>query len=75
MLGDDEYLQELVKKLGEEYGEFQEALSMEELADAQEVILAIADVIGSREELEKVRAAKAAERGAFVDRIFLERTE
>lgn len=74
-LSDEEYLKALVAKLGEEYGEFKEALNVEELADVQEVILALADIIASHQELEKVRAEKAAKRGAFQDKIFLERTE
>jgi predicted house-cleaning noncanonical NTP pyrophosphatase (MazG superfamily) len=42
----------------------------EELADALEVIYAMAAQIGvSRDALEKIREAKAAERGAFRDRI------
>jgi len=48
-------LQELIKKLGEEYEEFK------------------ADV--SVEELEKACIQKAKRRGAFKDRIFLEKTE
>jgi len=75
VLGDKEYLQELIKKLGEEYDEFKADVSVEELADLQEVILALADTIASREDLEKTRADKAAKRGVFKDKIFLERTE
>lgn len=74
-LDDQEYLVELVKKLGEEYGEFEKALNIEELADIQEVVLSLADSIASRDELEKARAAKAVKRGTFKDRIFLEKTE
>ena len=75
VLDDKEYLAELIKKLGEEYEEFKADVSVEELADLQEVILALADAIATRQDLEKVRAAKAAERGTFKRRIFLERTE
>jgi predicted house-cleaning noncanonical NTP pyrophosphatase (MazG superfamily) len=75
ILDDKEYLQELIRKLGEEYDEFKEVVNVEELADLQEVILALADVIASREELEAVRAQKATKRGVFKDKIFLERTE
>jgi len=75
VLNDTDYVAELIKKLGEEYGEFKEALSIEELADIQEVILALADVLASREELEAVRSKKAAQRGAFTRKIFLEATE
>jgi predicted house-cleaning noncanonical NTP pyrophosphatase (MazG superfamily) len=72
ILGEDEYLEELVKKLGEEYEEFKVDISVEELADLQEVILALADAIGGREELEKVRVQKAEARGIFKDKVFLE---
>jgi predicted house-cleaning noncanonical NTP pyrophosphatase (MazG superfamily) len=41
-LGNDEYLQELTRKLGEEYDEFKAGLNIEELADIQEVVLALA---------------------------------
>lgn len=75
VLGEEEYFVELVKKLGEEYEEFKADLSIEELADIQEVVLALADTIASRAELEKVRAEKANKRGGFEKRIFLERTE
>ena len=75
ILDKESYLASLVEKLGEEYAEFREAHSLEELADVQEVVLALARVIASPEELERVRAAKAAERGAFEQQIFLERTE
>ncbi len=75
ILGNKEYLQSLVAKLSEEYDEFKEVLNIEELADLQEVIFALADVIASREELEKVRVEKAAKRGTFKNKIFLESTE
>lgn len=75
ILDDKEYFQELLKKLDEEVAEFKADLSVEELADVQEVILALADAIADRETLENVRAEKAEKRGAFKDRIFLERVE
>lgn len=75
VLNDEEYLVELVRKLGEESEEFKADLSIEELADIQEVVLALADVIASRAELENVRAEKVTKRGGFEKRIFLERTE
>jgi predicted house-cleaning noncanonical NTP pyrophosphatase (MazG superfamily) len=69
-------LQALIKKLGEELSEFEEALSVEELADLQEIIHAIADAIGTnKQELEKVRAEKAEKRGGFNNKIFLESVE
>jgi predicted house-cleaning noncanonical NTP pyrophosphatase (MazG superfamily) len=72
ILSEKEYFEELVKKLHEECVEFQEALNIEELADVQEVVLALADVISSRTELENIRRAKAEERGAFEKKIYLE---
>lgn len=72
VLGDGEYLAALIAKLDEECGEFRSDLSVEELADIQEVVLALADVVASRTELEKVRQQKAAKRGEFRDRIYLE---
>jgi predicted house-cleaning noncanonical NTP pyrophosphatase (MazG superfamily) len=75
VLGAEEYLAELVKKLREECAEFEADLSLEELADVQEVVLALADRLASRQDLERLRASKAAERGAFQQKIFLESTE
>ena len=74
-LTDEEHLQALIEKLGEEYQEFKEAVNVEELADLQEVILALASILGSHEQLETVRADKAAKRGAFKKKIFLESVE
>ena len=75
ILDDDEYLKELIKKLGEEYEEFKQDISLTELADIQEVILALADMIASRQELEETRKSKVEIRGAFKDKIFLESAE
>ncbi|MBQ8011869.1 MAG: nucleoside triphosphate pyrophosphohydrolase [Oscillospiraceae bacterium] len=75
-LDDTEYLTELDRKLNEECAEYQADKSLEELADILEVIYAIAEARGhSPEELERVRAEKAAKRGRFKKRIFLERVE
>lgn len=71
-LGDAEYVQALIAKLAEECAEFTEAVNLEELADVQEVVLALADAIASRTELEQTRAAKNEARGAFAQKIFLE---
>lgn len=71
-LGDEEYLHALIAKLSEECAEFAESQSIQELADVQEVILALADMVASRPELEQTRVAKCAERGAFTQKIFLE---
>lgn len=71
-LDDEAYLQALVSKLGEEYEEFKNAVWLDELADIQEVVLALADALASRAELEKVRVDKAQKRGTFTKRLFLE---
>jgi len=61
-----EKLAYLYKKLSEELKELAEAESVEELADVQEVINAIAKELQiSPETLESVRLSKAIERGAF----------
>ena len=75
-LDDTEYLTELDRKLNEECAEYQADKNLEELADMLEVIYAIAEARGySVAELEQVRAEKAAKRGGFKKRIFLERVE
>lgn len=76
ILSDEEHLEELLKKLGEELEELKEARSIEELADVKEIVHALADALGvSQEELEKVRIDKAKKRGGFRDKIFLEKVE
>jgi predicted house-cleaning noncanonical NTP pyrophosphatase (MazG superfamily) len=74
-LDDPEYLQALIAKLAEECAEFTEAVNLEELADVQEVVLALADALATRTELEQTRAAKVEARGAFTQKIFLESTD
>lgn len=74
ILNDEEYKKELDKKLQEEVKEYLEDDNIEELADIVEVIygiLASKDV--SLEEFESVRKKKAEKRGAFKDKIFLEK--
>ena len=71
---DEEYGEELRKKLQEEVDEFKENDSPEELADIIEVIYAIArfkDI--SIDELEKIRLDKADKRGSFDKRIILKK--
>lgn len=79
ILNDEEYLLELIKKISEEQKELASAdttiLQMEELADLQELILAIAEHIGSTQELEIIRKQKASKRGTFEQKIFLESTK
>jgi predicted house-cleaning noncanonical NTP pyrophosphatase (MazG superfamily) len=48
---------------------------MEELADLQELILAIAEHIGSLAQLEEIRVEKATKRGGFDSKVFLEGVE
>lgn len=75
-LGPQEYIAELIKKLREESDEVAADPVLEELADVQEVLDALTVTLGhSLEEREAVRAQKAAERGGFEERIFLEGTE
>ena len=76
LLGDEEYIAELDRKLGEEYAEYQADKNIEELADMLEVIYAIAKARGaSVEELERVRKEKAEKNGAFEKKIFLEEVD
>ena len=71
-LSDDEFLPELEKKLREEVEEYLESKSVEELADAIEVIYRIAELKGiSNERLEMLREEKASKRGKFSDNLIL----
>ena len=63
-------------KLDEELAEYQESKSLEELADLLEVIRAVVRARGwTMEELEQVRAEKAAERGGFKKKILLKEVQ
>ena len=76
ILGEDEYIKELDRKLDEECAEYQVDKNIEELADILEVIYAIAEARGySAAELERVRLEKSEKRGGFSQRIFLENVE
>jgi len=76
ILTDGEYLEMLDKKLEEELAEYRKDKNIEELADLMEVILAAAAARGcSPEQLEAVRAEKAAARGGFREKILLLETE
>ena len=73
ILCDDEYLNELNKKIQEEMKEYLESGDIEELADLEEVLRAILDVKKcSYESFEKIRNQKVEKRGAFKEKIFLE---
>jgi predicted house-cleaning noncanonical NTP pyrophosphatase (MazG superfamily) len=66
----EEYRDLLRAKLVEEVDEFLASDDPNELADVLEVLLALAGDLGvDRDHLEKLRTAKAFERGGFADRI------
>jgi predicted house-cleaning noncanonical NTP pyrophosphatase (MazG superfamily) len=72
VLEDDEYLEMVDAKLDEELAEYHKEKNLEELADLMEVIYAAAEARGfTREQLERVRAEKEAQRGAFHKRLLL----
>ena len=72
ILSETEYLRMLDAKLEEELAEYHKDQNIEELADLLEVIRAAAIARGfTLEELEQVRAEKAAKRGGFEKRILL----
>jgi len=76
ILNEEEYLQELNKKILEEVNEYLVDGNVEELADIEEVLIAILNVKNvSREEFENIREAKVLKRGAFEKRIFLEKED
>ena len=71
-LSDEEFLEQLEKKLSEEVTEYQNDKNPEELADILEVIYRIVQLKGmSREELEKIRIKKLQDRGGFEKNLFL----
>mgnify|MGYP003416384601 FL=1 len=74
ILNDEEYIQELNKKLQEEVNEYLEAENIEEMVDILEVIRAILEHKGvTYEEIEEKRIKKSTKRGAFKEKIFLEK--
>ena len=76
ILSEKEYIAALETKLNEEVAEYQADKNLEEMADVLEVLRAICIARGyTLEELEQLRAKKAAERGGFGERIFLEYVE
>ena len=76
VLSRDAYMEALDAKLGEELAEYQESKSLEELADLLEVMQATVLARGyTLEELERVRAEKAAKRGGFAKRLLLEEVQ
>ena len=76
VLNDEEYREELNKKLLEEVNEYLESKDILELADIQEVLLALINTTNTTyEEFEKIRKEKVYKRGAFNNKIFLEKEE
>lgn len=72
ILNDEEYIEELDKKLFEEAHEFIEEHSVEELADLMEVINAIMKNKNiSLADVEKARTEKGSKKGFFEDKIYL----
>lgn len=72
ILSDEDYLRMLDAKLDEELAEYHADQNIEELADLIEVIRACSVARGyTIEELEQVRADKAAKRGGFAKKILL----
>ena len=72
ILSTNNYLRMLDAKLDEELAEYHKDQNIEELADLLEVIRAVTVARGySLEDLERVRAEKAAKRGGFEKRILL----
>ncbi|MCQ4806657.1 nucleoside triphosphate pyrophosphohydrolase [Intestinimonas massiliensis] len=71
-LSNEDYIALLDQKLNEELAEYQESKSLEELADLLEVMQAVVKARGwTAEDLERVRAKKAAKRGGFEKKILL----
>ena len=72
ILNDNEYIQELNKKLFEEAHEFIEEHSVEELADLMEVIYAIMKIENiSSNEVEIARKQKNKKKGSFKNKVYL----
>ena len=71
-LSNEDYIALLDQKLNEELAEYKESKSLEELADLLEVMQAVVKARGwTLDELEQVRADKAAKRGGFAKKILL----
>ena len=72
-LDEQNYANELEKKLLEEANEYIADKTAEELADILEVVYALAHLKGiSKEQLEEIRAQKSQKRGGFSKRLFLQ---
>lgn len=76
ILNDEQYRNELKKKLLEEVNEYLESGELAELADITEVVDALATAAGSSfSEVQELKHNKVLKNGAFRSRIFLERVE
>lgn len=76
ILSEKEYITALETKLDEEVAEYHADKNLEEMADVLEVPRTICIAKGyTLEELEQLRAKKAAEKGEFEEKIFLEYVE
>ena len=76
VLTENEFDQALQDKLREEVAEFIESKEVEELDDILEVVYCLADRVGhTPESIEHLRSKKAAQKGGFLERIFLIETE
>jgi predicted house-cleaning noncanonical NTP pyrophosphatase (MazG superfamily) len=76
ILSDEAYLKELDKKLIEEVNEYHQDKNLEEIVDILEVLKAICIAKGySIEEVETKQKEKAAARGSFHNKVFLEYVE
>lgn len=74
VLTDEEYLHALNAKLREEVREYSTSGEIEELADIEEVLRAILAVKNvSCKDFERIRKAKAEQRGAFEGKTYLVR--
>lgn len=72
ILDNQEYEQELIKKLDEEVAEFKQDKNIKELADILEVIDYLAQSLDSDfDEVCKIKAQKAKDKGGFDKKIFL----
>lgn len=76
ILNENEYVEELIRKLKEEVEEFTETPNTEELSDIVEVLEALRLAMGiSPKTLEAARKRKADKNGKFQKRIYLESVE
>ena len=72
VLSDEAYLRMIDAKLDEELAEYHQEQNLEELADLLEVLGAAVVARGyTLDELESLRAQKAAKRGGFAQKILL----